>query len=85
MFGTGHYIVAAQVKDKDTRFSDFRAGVRTHRQLAVVLREQGMSKVADHFAYCAQILKTWTMETGGKVLEVEQFMVTCTLLIRSGH
>jgi len=37
LFGTGHCIVAAQVKDKDARISDFRAEVRAHRQLAVVL------------------------------------------------
>ena len=70
MFGTGHCIVAAQVKDKDARISDFRAEVRAHRQLAVVLREQGMSKVADHLAYRAQILKRGVWRQQGRYLKL---------------
>lgn len=36
---------------------DYQLSVRANRQLAVVLREQGMNEVADNFAYRAQVLQ----------------------------
>ncbi len=37
--------------------ADYRAAVRANRQLAVVLRDQGLNEEADHFAYRAQLLQ----------------------------
>ncbi len=54
------------MKDKATRISDFRAALRANRQLAVVLRPQGMSEVADRFAYRAQILKRGVWRQQGR-------------------
>ncbi len=36
---------------------DYRVAVRANRQLAVVLRDQGLNEEADHFAYRAQLLQ----------------------------
>lgn len=44
---------AHQTKDVD----DYRAAVRANRQLAVVLRDQGLNEEADRFAYRAQKLQ----------------------------
>jgi uncharacterized protein YjbI with pentapeptide repeats len=44
-------------KDKQTRINEYKNAVRANRQLAVVLREQGLNEEADHFAYHAQILQ----------------------------
>jgi hypothetical protein len=35
----------------------YRAAVRTNRQLAAVLRDQGLNEEADHFAYRARLLQ----------------------------
>jgi len=43
--------------DKKTRLREYRRAVRANRQLAVVLREQGLNEEADHFAYRAQCLQ----------------------------
>jgi hypothetical protein len=37
--------------------SDYQTDVRANRQLAVVLRDQGLNKHADHYAYRAQLLQ----------------------------
>jgi hypothetical protein len=37
--------------------SDYQCAVRANRQLAVVLREQGLNEEADRFAYRAQVLQ----------------------------
>jgi Pentapeptide repeats (8 copies) len=42
-------------KDKAIRPEQYRAAVRANRQLAVVLRDQGLNEEADHFAYRAQL------------------------------
>ena len=44
-------------KDKQTRIDEYKVAVRANRQLAVVLREQGLNEEADLFAYRAQILQ----------------------------
>ncbi len=42
-------------KDKDMRLEEYQTAVRANRQLAVVLREQGLNEEADRFAYRAQL------------------------------
>ena len=44
-------------KTEETRLDDYRAALRANRQLAVVLRNQGLNDEADHFAYRAQLLQ----------------------------
>jgi uncharacterized protein YjbI with pentapeptide repeats len=44
-------------KDKQTRLNEYKVAVRANRQLAVVLRNQGLNDEADHFAYRAQVLQ----------------------------
>jgi hypothetical protein len=46
-----------KIKAKQTRVNDYKEAVRANRQLAIVLREQGLNEVADHFAYRAQLLQ----------------------------
>jgi uncharacterized protein YjbI with pentapeptide repeats len=43
----------------------FRAAVRANRQLAVVLRAQGLSEAADRFAYRAQVLQRKVLRRSG--------------------
>lgn len=50
-FGDEH--IARKTKEVD----DYRAAVRAYRQLAVVLRDQGLNEEADRFAYRAQKLQ----------------------------
>lgn len=44
-------------KTREMRLSEFEAAARANRQLAIVLREQGLNDQADHFAYRAQGLQ----------------------------
>jgi len=44
-------------KDNQTRLEEYRNAVRANRQLAVVLRDQGLDEVADHFTFRAQLLQ----------------------------
>jgi uncharacterized protein YjbI with pentapeptide repeats len=44
-------------KDKARRLEEYEAAVRANRQLAIVLRNQGLNEEADHFAYRAQLLQ----------------------------
>jgi hypothetical protein len=44
-------------KDKQMRVYEYKKAVRANRQLAVVLRDQGLNEEADHFAYRAQLLQ----------------------------
>jgi hypothetical protein len=46
-----------QAKDKTERLGEYKTAVQANRQLALVLRGQGMSEEADHFAYRAQLLQ----------------------------
>lgn len=43
--------------EKKERLDHYRWAVRANRQLAVVLRDQGLSEEADYFAYRAQVLQ----------------------------
>jgi hypothetical protein len=45
------------LKDQETQLVHYKAAVRANRQLAVVLRDQGLNEEADHFAYRAQVLQ----------------------------
>jgi len=56
---TGRAILhqVGDLKDKDTQLKDYKAAVRANRQLAVVLRDQGINEEADYFAYRAQLLQ----------------------------
>ncbi|HEX6554132.1 MAG TPA: pentapeptide repeat-containing protein [Ktedonobacteraceae bacterium] len=42
-----------------------QAAVRANRQLAVVLRSQGLNEAADRFAYRAQVLRRWVLRRSG--------------------
>jgi hypothetical protein len=44
-------------KNAATRLVDFEAAVRANRQLATVLRDQGLNEDADHFGYRAHVLQ----------------------------
>jgi len=46
-----------RVKEKTERLDEFKVAVHANRQLALVLRSQGMNEEADHFAYRAQLLQ----------------------------
>lgn len=46
-----------RVKDKSGWLSGYQSAVRANRQLAVVLRDQGLNEEADQFAYRAQLLQ----------------------------
>lgn len=52
-------------KSREMRIDEFRAAVRTNRQLSVVLREQGLNEEADHFAYRAQVLQRTVLRLQG--------------------
>src|SRR5258706_5813865 len=58
-----------KVKEKVTRMVEYRAAVRANRQLAAVLREQGLNEEADHFAYRAQCLQRTVWRQQGKWLK----------------
>ncbi len=58
-------------KDAETRLQEYRAAVRANRQIAVTLREQGMSEEAIPFAYRAQRLQLnvhWQQKQIGRYL-----------------
>lgn len=46
-----------KVRNKETRFTEYDEAVRANRQLAAVLRDQGLNEEADKFAYRGQRLK----------------------------
>jgi hypothetical protein len=48
-------------KDDATRLEEHVTAVRTYRQLATVLRAQGLNEVANHFAYEAQVLRRFVL------------------------
>jgi hypothetical protein len=53
------------MKTKLWRIADYRTAVRANRQLAVVLRNQGLDEEADHFAYRAQRLQRIVLRRQG--------------------
>jgi uncharacterized protein YjbI with pentapeptide repeats len=48
-------------KTRDQQLKDYQRAMRANRQLAVVLREQGLNEEADRFAYRAQRLRRTTL------------------------
>jgi hypothetical protein len=49
--------ITGRPKDKETQLTEFLDATRASRQLATVLRGQGLSEHADRFAYRAQVLQ----------------------------
>ena len=73
-----------ETKDNRTRIDDYKEALRANRQLALVLREQGLNEVADHFAYRAQLLQRkvlWHQHEFGRWL----FSVLLALLSGYGY
>ncbi len=52
-------------KNKAQRLEDYRTAVRANRQLAVVLRDQGLNEEADHFAYRGQLCQRIVLRRQG--------------------
>jgi uncharacterized protein YjbI with pentapeptide repeats len=52
-------------KDAQTRLREYQAAVRANRQLATVLRGQGLNEDADRFAYTAQRLQQQALRRQG--------------------
>ena len=48
---------AGKPKDTTTQLNEYQAAVRANRQLAKVLRDQGLDEYANHFAYRAEMLQ----------------------------
>jgi uncharacterized protein YjbI with pentapeptide repeats len=57
---------SGKVKEASTRLWEFQAAVRANRQLAVVLRAQGLNEDADRFAYNAQVLQRQVLFRQGR-------------------
>lgn len=56
-------------KDAKTRLTVFQAAIRANRQLAMLLRGQGMNTEADHFAFRAQLCQGQVYRYQGKHLQ----------------
>ena len=54
-----------KMKDEATRLEEYKRAVRANRQLAVVLRDQGLNEEADHFAYRAHICQRSVLRRQG--------------------
>jgi uncharacterized protein YjbI with pentapeptide repeats len=52
-------------KGVDRRLADYEEAVRANRQLASVLRDNGLNEHADHFAYRAQLLQRSVLRQQG--------------------
>jgi uncharacterized protein YjbI with pentapeptide repeats len=52
-------------KPASRRLDEFEAAVRANRQLATVLRDQGLNERADHFAFRAQVLQRSVLRRQG--------------------
>ncbi len=50
-------VASGEQSDRTSRLREYQAAVRTNRQLATVLRGQGLNEEADRFAYRAQLLQ----------------------------
>jgi hypothetical protein len=71
-----------ETKDKRTRIDDYKEAVRANRQLAIVLREQGLNEVADHFAFRAQKLQRVVWRRQRKLLK---YAFSCFLSVVAGY
>ena len=56
-------------QDKESFLDKYREAVRANRQLAVVLRDQGLNEEADHFAYRAQLLQRVVLRQRRRLLK----------------
>jgi len=77
-----------EVKQRSWRVNEYRAAVRANRQLAIMLRDQGLGGEADYFAYRARVLyrlerwwQLWSKEQAQKPLSWVQLLVAWTLSI----
>ena len=75
-----------KVKQKSERVNEYRAAVRANRQLATMLRDQGLGGYADYFAYRARVLSRmerwwllWSREHTQKPLSWIQLLVSWML------
>jgi uncharacterized protein YjbI with pentapeptide repeats len=62
--------------------SGYQKAVRAYRQLAVVLRNQGLNEEADRFAYRAQILQRGVWRRQGRYLK---YASSCLLALLAGY
>jgi uncharacterized protein YjbI with pentapeptide repeats len=65
-----------------TRATDYQAAVRANRQLAAVLRGQGLNEDADRFAYRAQILQR---KVFWKQKKIGQYLFSLSLALLAGY
>jgi uncharacterized protein YjbI with pentapeptide repeats len=70
------------IKEKMVWLEEYQAAVRANRQLAAVLRDQGMHEEADHFAYRAQLLYRRILWWQHKLLA---FLFACFLNLIAGY
>src|SRR5260370_29284495 len=71
-----------RIKNKQTRLDEYKEAVRANRQLAVVLRDQGLNEEADHFAYRAQLLQRTVWRLQGRQLK---FALSWFLYLLAGY
>jgi len=69
-------------KDRNTRMKEYQVAVRAYRQLAVVLRNQGLNEDAARFAYRAQLMQRKVYKYQGKNW---QFLGSFFLDLLSGY
>src|SRR5260370_1574378 len=62
----------------------FRVAVRANRQLAVVLRAQGLNEAADRFAYRAQVLQRRVLWRSG-ARSYGSYFFSCFLDVLAGY
>ncbi len=62
----------------------YRAAVRANRQLAVVLRAQGLNEAADRFAYRAHVLQRRVLRRSG-VRSYRSYFFSCVLDVLAGY
>ena len=60
-----------EVKLKAFKLIEYKRAVRANRQLAVVLRAQGLNEEANHFAYHAQRLQRVAFPFDARLWEAE--------------
>jgi len=68
--------------DKARRLEQYRIAVRANRQLAVVLRDQGLNEEADHFAYRAQLCQRFVWRRQRRPLK---YILSWFLFLLAGY
>src|SRR6266702_2635808 len=69
-------------KTVETRLDGYRAALRANRQVAAVLRNQGLNDEADHFAYRAKLLQREVWRRQHRYLK---YVGSCLLWLLAGH